>query len=207
MKDVVDKRTGSHEETRGDHLGIPDPFARFGASYPDHFTRKVFLADGSSVTIRAIKPEDAPLLVRFFEALSPQTVFFRFLARLKALPNQWVKYFTVIEYDRDVALVATRGNEESVHIEGVGRIMRHTGATDGELAVVVADDRQGLGLGRILVEDCIRYAAELGMRRVEGLIARDNGRALSLAEKLGFSVSREAGTDLCEVERRLDTTG
>jgi acetyltransferase len=155
------------------------------------------------VTIRAIKAEDAPLLVTFFNTLSPETVFFRFLAHLRALPLEWVRHFTVIEYDRDVALVATRKDEKGEHIVGVGRVMRHTGSIDGELAVVVADNRQGRGLGKILVEDCVRYSAELGMRRIWGVISRDNSRALALAEKLGFSISREAGGDLYEVERRL----
>jgi acetyltransferase len=207
VKDVAGQKTTSYEVGRGDYLGIPDPFARFRAPYPDHCTRKAFLADGSLVTIRAIKAEDAPLLVTFFNTLSPDTVFFRFLAHLRALPHEWVRHFTVIEYDRDVALVATRKDETGEHIVGVGRVMRHTGSTDGELAVVVADDQQGRGLGKILVEDCVRHSAELGMRRIWGVISRDNARALAMAEKLGFSIILEARGDLYEVERRLPPAG
>lgn len=56
--------------------------------------------------IRPIRPEDAPLLERLFDTLSPQSVYYRFFSPMEQLSHAMPARFTQIDYDREIALVA-----------------------------------------------------------------------------------------------------
>ena len=151
------------------------------------------LKDGTIVSIRPIRPEDAPLLVEFFNGLSEASIIFRFLGPLKTLPPEWVIHFTRIDYSQDVALVAVKEIESRERILGVCRIMRKPDSTRGELAVVIDDHWQGKGIGKILSQRCISIAKKLGMNSIWGIVSPQNKKFLALAKKLGFTVKIDPG--------------
>lgn len=182
---------------------IPGPFDIFEAPYPEHYRTTAVTKDGSLISIRPIRAEDAPLLVEFFNRLSKQTIFFRFLANLRSLPQDWLYHFTRIDYAQDVAMVAVKEIESRERVLGVCRIMRKPGSTRGEIAVVVDDHWQGKGIGKILLQRSIRIAKELGMRVLWGIVSSENQRFLAVAEKLGFSSKQDPGTDIYEIEMNL----
>lgn len=173
------------------------------APYPSHYRTRAFIKDGSLITIQPIKPEDGPRLVEFFNSLSEASVFFRFLDKLKALPEEWVAYFTRIDYDQNVAMVAMKEIESRERILGVCRIMRKPGSARGEMAVVVGDPWQGKGIGAILLERSLGIARDLGIKAVWGIVARENGKMLDLARKFGFSTQLDQEADLYEIEMHL----
>lgn len=181
---------------------VPERF-NVRAPYPSHYQTKAFLRDGVLISIRPIKPEDGPRLVEFFNSLSETSIFFRFLDNLRALPEEWVAYFTRIDYGRDVAMVATRGIESRERFLGVCRIMRKPGATRGEMAVVVGDQWQGQGIGTILVERSLSVARDLRIRAIWGIVARENRKMLDLARNFGFHVELDPEVDLYEIEMNL----
>lgn len=184
-------------------FNIPEPTDIFQAPYPTRYMSKADLKDGSVVSIRPIRPEDAPLLVEFFNGLSQASVIFRFLAPLKALPPEWVIRLTRIDYSEDVALVAVTELESRERILGVCRIMREPDSTKGELAVVVDDHWQGKGMGKILCRQSLRVAADLGMTSIWGLVSPRNKVFLTLAEKLGFATKLDPGAGLYEIDMNL----
>lgn len=161
------------------------------------------MRDSLTVFIRPIKREDAHLLVEFFRCLSPRTVFLRFLTNLQALPLEWVKEFTDIDYGRDVALVALEEADLQEKIIGVCRVMRKTGSTRGEIAAVVGDAWQDRGIGTILLERTIQVARELEMRTLWGLVSSDNARVIAMAEKYGFRLKEVSESGHCELELEL----
>lgn len=159
--------------------------------------------DGMAIFLRPIKPEDGALLVKFFNTLSPETIFFRFLSHLKTLPSEWVEHFTQIDYDREVAMIAVEQSDAEERILGVCRIMRSSGSTRGEAAVVVGDQWQGRGIGSLLLKECLRIAKELGMRTVWGLFDAENKKALRLAGKFGFAPKTHPELGTTELEMSL----
>lgn len=183
-------------------LDIRGPFNK-GAPYPSHYQTKAFLRDGALVWIRPIKAEDGSRLVEFFNSLSERSIFFRFLDNLRALPEKWVDYFTRIDYDRDVAMVAVQEIESRERILGVCRIMRKPGSTRGEMGVVVSDSWQGKGMGTILLERSLRVARDLGIKSIWGIVARENGKMLDLARKFGFSSELDHEANLYEIKLNL----
>jgi len=185
---------------------IPGPFDIFEAPYPAHYQTKAFTKDGSLISIRPIRSDDEALLLDLFNRLSKDTISFRFLADLKSLPGEWLHYFTRIDYAQDVAMVAVKEIESRERILGVCRVMRKPGSTRGEIAVVVADNWQGKGIGKILLQRSIRISKELGIRVVWGIVSSENKRFLAMAEKLGFSSKLDAEAGLYEIEMILTAT-
>ncbi len=178
----------------------PEPFDDSGAPYPLHYETRALAKDGSEIIMRPIKPEDAPLLVEFFNTLSQRTVFLRFFGELKELPPKWVRHFTRINYARDVAIIAVDELESREQILGVCRIMREGETTKGEYAVVVADAWQGRGIGIMLSEYSIKIARRLGTTSIWGIVSPDNSKMIDMARQLGFSVKMDEEAAVVQIE-------
>jgi acetyltransferase len=191
---------------RSDGIIFASPFSEGSceAPYPHLYEKTMFTRDGLSIFLRPIKPDDGPLLVNFFNTLSPETIFYRFLSHLKALPPEWVEHFTQIDYTHDVAMIAVERSGVGENILGVCRILRGRGSSRGEAAVVVGDQWQGRGIASLLLEECLRIAKDLGIETVWGVFDADNRKALLLAEKLGFSPRMHPELGSTELELRLE---
>jgi|GEM_PF-227908 len=183
---------------------FPGAFNVFQGRYPSKYEMKMFAKDGTKIRLRPIKPEDAPMLVDLFNSLSPSSVFFRFLRHLKCLPPAMLDHFTRIDYDHNVAMVALHRTDTGERMVGVCRVMRPYGSTKGEIAVVVADEWQGKGIGAKLMEVCIQISRELGMKSLWGLVSSRNTTIIALADKLGFTLKQDPEADTFEIEIELD---
>lgn len=168
--------------------------------YPVELEGALKLRDGSLVPVRPIRPEDAGLEKRFFDGLSAQSRYQRFLNQMAQLPQQMLARFTQLDYDRELALVAL--DPASGEFIGVGRYAPNPDGETAEFALTVADAWQGKGVGRALLEricDCARAA---GYRTLFGHILNANRDMLGLAEQLGFAHAGSDG-DLVTVARPL----
>jgi acetyltransferase len=86
-----------------------------------NYSARAILADGSSIRIRAIVPEDRDKLLDHFHRLSPESAYFRFMGPKKKLTEDDLDRFTIIDYVHDFGLVATRLRQGEERIIGVGR--------------------------------------------------------------------------------------
>jgi RimJ/RimL family protein N-acetyltransferase len=150
---------------------------------------RVTLRDGRSVTIRAIRPDDAAALQAAFARLSPEARYTRFMAALAQPPPATLQRAVHPVADRDRALVA-------VTDEGVGGTIvgsaRYLGTPDGEsceFAVTVADDWRAVGLASRMMKELVRDARARGLKRMEGFVLAANKPMLDLARHLGFEVA------------------
>jgi acetyltransferase len=157
--------------------------------YPADMTSVLHLVDGSSVTLRAIRPEDADMEQEFVRTLSQNSRYFRFMNTVRELTPAMLIRFTQIDYDREMAFVAVR-EEGGREIEiGVARYVTNPDAETCEFALVVADAWQGKGLGRRMLERLIEVARWRKLRSMEGHILAGNQPMLGLCKKLGFEIS------------------
>jgi acetyltransferase len=123
---------------RYDHMAIHP--------YPSHLISTWTVPDGTTVTIRPIKPEDAELEVEFVRRLSAETKYYRFMNTMRELPPAMVARLTQIDYDREMAFVATLEVDGVENEIGVCRYAVNPDGESCEFAVVVADDWQHRGL-------------------------------------------------------------
>jgi acetyltransferase len=168
----------------------PSPLHLVISPYPNQYEMTATTKGGLRLFIRPIKPEDAPLLEGLFNTLSEQSVYYRFFTPMKTLSRETIAYFTQIDYDRDIALVAIHKDKQGENILGVARLMTKPGGTDPEFAVTVGDPWQGKGVGAALMESLLNIAKERGVESIWGSVLGVNTHMLALARKLGFHISR-----------------
>ncbi len=166
--------------------------------YPAGQERQWPLKGGGLYTIRPIHPDDAEMLQGLVRGLSPESRYFRFASTLPELPMRMLARFTLIDYDREMALVAVvrqRLQEadgtvsESERIIGVSRVVTNPDGTSCEFALLVADDFIGQGLGSRLMLSIMEAARSQGLAEVMGLILTNNTPMLRLMAHLGFKVA------------------
>jgi acetyltransferase len=161
------------------------------APYPAELEESVRLLDGRTVTLRPIRPEDAEAHAAFFAKLSPEDVRRRFFAPIAALSAEQIARMTQIDYDREMAFIATApGPDGMAETLGVVRIVRDAAEPSGEFAVVVRSDLKWLGLGKLLMEKAIGWARAQGLRAITGEVLAENRPMLRFVEKLGFTLAR-----------------
>jgi acetyltransferase len=167
--------------------------------YPAELEGTLRLRDGREVRVRPIRPEDAGREQRFFDRLSDQSRYQRFMQYMRELPPKLLARFTQLDYDRELALVALWQDE----FVAVGRYTPNADGVTAEFALTVADDWQGKGLGRALLERLCETARAAGYRALVGHILEANRDMLELARHVGFTETHHSGTEV-SVARRLD---
>jgi acetyltransferase len=172
--------------------------------YPNQHTTTWTLADGKEIVIRAIRPEDEPLIEAHHRGLSEQSIRMRFFSMVKTLSRDSMIRLCHLDYAREMALVAEGKNDQGQReILGVSRYYMNPQTRAAEFAVIVSDAYQGKGLGQHLMERLIAVARERGVRQLVGSVLRDNQPMLTLAKELGFGEPKFIDRDVVQVELDL----
>lgn len=174
---------------------------------PRDFDEEVLLDPALSVRVRAIRPTDRAALASAFGRLSPETVYSRFLRFRKDLTPGELTSLTDVDFESHVALVAVVGAGGEERIVGSGRylVVESSGAPrTAELALTVADEYQGRGIGSALLERLAVVAISRGIARFEAVVRRGNEPVLHLLEESGFRVDRHTDLGTVRVFLRLD---
>lgn len=161
--------------------------------YPTQYVSRWTMKDGTEVTIRPIRPEDEPMLVTFHESLSDRTVYLRYLHLLKLsqrVAHDRLVRICFIDYDREMALVIETGDHKVV---AVGRLQKLAGTPEAELAILVSDQYQRVGIGSELIRRLIQVARDEKLERIRADILADNNTMQRIVAKAGFKLSREMG--------------
>jgi acetyltransferase len=172
--------------------------------YPTEYviTRKI---GGVEVTIRPIRPEDEPLMVKFHKTLSDRSVHLRYFGLVsleKRIMHERLRRVCFIDYDREIALVADLRNRGGTHqILGVGRLIKEHETNEAEFAVLISDPWQGKGFGSELLKLLVQIGRKEGLRRITGRISPENTTMKSVSEQVGFSLhfNREADEWFAEI--------
>ena len=143
------------------------------------------LPDGAPVLIRPIRADDKRMLTDGLRRLSDESVHRRFLTPKRSFSRAELRYLTEVDGRDHVALVAEHPSGPVRRLIAVARFVRL--AEDphaAEVAVTVADDWQGRGLGSMLSEQLASEARRLGIRRLTATMAADNVPAHRLMARL-----------------------
>jgi acetyltransferase len=159
-----------------------------------------FETKGETFTIRPIRPEDASAHAAFFTRLSPEDVRFRFFSPMRTLPPEQTARMTDVDYDREIAFIAVRENNETA---GVARLIRNdTDGTRAEFAIVIDAGAKRKGVATLLMRAIIDWGKTQGVILINGQILADNTAMLAFVRHLGFTVAHIPGeSDI--VEARL----
>ncbi|HYG98108.1 MAG TPA: bifunctional acetate--CoA ligase family protein/GNAT family N-acetyltransferase [Terriglobales bacterium] len=161
--------------------------------YPTQYVAEWKLKDGTPVTIRPIRPEDEPAMIKFHERLSDRTVYLRYFQPLKLsqrVAHERLTRICFIDYDREMALVVERADPASGEKEilAVGRLSRMHGVNEAECAVLVRDEYQHLGLGKELFRRSLEVARNEKIARVSSTMLAENREMRAICKRLGFEL-------------------
>ncbi len=174
-------------------------------------TEVVTLKDGTPATIRPIRPDDAAHLQDTFDHLSMETIYQRFHAFKKELPDEEALQLATVDYTTRMAFVALTQKNGREIIIGVARyaLADADNLEDAESAVVVQDEYQGRGLGKLLLGRLVRYARAKGIHHLRGYMQVGNNSMLNLVKSSGVAYQTrftegtwEIEIDLRELERQ-----
>lgn len=184
---ALDARIVLHDPTK--QKTIPQPAIR---PYPTQYVSRWTMKDGRTVTIRPIRPEDEPLMAEFHSTLSDRTVYLRYFASLSLstrIAHERLLRICFGDYDREMVLVAEHRDPRSgtSRVVGVGRLNKLRGSSsEAEVAVLVADECQGKGLGLELLRRVIDVARDENLTRVSSEMLMDNLAMQAISRKMGF---------------------
>jgi len=184
---VIDKEKVFTKHEPHEHLVI--------SPYPKKYEALWKLRDGRNVLLRPIKPEDEPLWLEMFQNFSEESIRYRFFQIIKDTPHEVRVRYCNIDYDRELGLVAELTEDGRRRILGVVRLIIDPDGKNGEIAFIVADPWQGLGLGSKMLDFMIEICKDKKLETIYGLMLPDNYRAIDLMKKMGFKIERlEDGT-------------
>jgi GNAT superfamily N-acetyltransferase len=181
-------QTSNHPAVAPRELDTESAWAAFARRGAAELAETRQLRNGASILMRAIQPDDMRRLQEFHERLSPDTIIMRYFRVAPVLYTRDARRLTHLDYDRRMALVATTGEGVDERIIGVVRY-EPVSETEAELAFVVEDSWQGLGISTALLARLLRYARQRGYTAMSAVTMATNVRMRDVLTHSGYSQS------------------
>jgi acetyltransferase len=175
--------------------------------YPLQYVSTWRARDGADFLIRPIRPEDEPLLVKFHEQLTTDTVYSRYFEHLGLSQRTTHERLTRVcfnDYDREIALVAEQDAQNGERrIVAVGRLSKEHALPEAEFSLLVGDPWQGRGLGSELLRRLVQIGRDEGLDLIwADMLASNNGMRRT-AQAVGFTLHDEPRQSTTRAELRL----
>ncbi|RJG01065.1 bifunctional acetate--CoA ligase family protein/GNAT family N-acetyltransferase [Noviherbaspirillum sedimenti] len=161
--------------------------------YPAEQEREWPLPGGGCYTLRPLHPSDGAMLQAFVRQLSHESRYLRFATAVSELSARMLARFTLIDYDREMALVAIHrdpGPDGAERVIAISRYITNPDSTSCEFSLVVADDFNGQGLGTRMMLSIMDVARSKGLKRIAGIVLNRNAPMLKLMRSLEFKVGK-----------------
>jgi acetyltransferase len=176
--------------------------------YPRQYVSSWTTRNGMQVTIRPIRPEDEPLMIKLHKTLSEASVFFRYFHLIKLsqrIAHERLTRLCFIDYDREMALVVDYQNPETGEHEilAVGRLSKLHGTSEAEFAILVSDRYQCQGLGSELLKRLLQVGRDEHLTLISAEILTENSAMQRVSEKLGFRIYPTADASVVRAEIRI----
>lgn len=159
------------------------------STIPDDLTSEFHTPGGRVVTIRPMRPEDAAIEQRFVCGLSAESRYLRFMDCMRELTPGLLERLTHVDFARDMALIAVVSDGANETEIGVARYGGSDDRKSCEFAIVVADDWQGTGLARHMMEMLIAAARRRGYQTMIGEFLADNRHMHHFVNHFGFKLT------------------
>lgn len=158
------------------------------------YVAKDRLKDGTPIIVRAIRASDKVLLQKIMNEVNAESRYFRFFCAKKRLTDDELAYFTEIDFDQHIALIVSLCDESESPI-AVGRYIALSdgnSAKSAEMALLVGDNYQRHGIGKILLNHLAHIALTKGVSEFVCYIMPENSKMLNFLRHCEYPVSQRA---------------
>ncbi len=164
------------------------------------------LRNGQAVTIRAIHQGDKGGVADTLRELSPESFYRRAFAPKRDLTDRELSQLTDVDFVNAVALVVLMKEANGERIVGGGRYVR-SGDARAEVAFLIDDTHQGLGIGSRIFKHLVLIAQASGIKQFEAEVLPTNDAMLRLFSGGGFPVTTSRSRDAVHVTIELLAAG
>ena len=168
--------------------------------YPEELETHRTTRGGLEVLLRPVRISDEPLLKDFFYSLSDQSMYRRFMSVRKDMPHERLQEFVVIDYTREIVLLASISHGETEEIVGVGQYGIDESSHTAEVAIAVEDAYHKQGIGTELLSYLTLLAKRHGLLGFTAEVLVENKPMLRLFEKMGFDLEKRIEDDVYELK-------
>jgi acyl-CoA hydrolase/GNAT superfamily N-acetyltransferase len=168
--------------------------------YPKELETYRTTKTGLEIFLRSVRISDEPLLKDLFYALSDNSLYRRFISRRKDMPHERLQEFVVVDYNKEVSLVATVKQDEKEIIVGLGQYAIDPNTHTAEVAFVVRDQYQNRGVGSEMLTYLTLLAKRQGLLGFTAEVLVENRPMLHLFEKMGFLMDKRTEEQVYELK-------
>ncbi len=170
-----------------DQAFIPGKKGEYPAELETYRTTKT----GEEIFLRPAKISDEPLIKDFFHGCSDESLYSRFMSVLKSMPHERLQEFSVIDYTRDMVILAIfKEGEEKEVVVGVGQYSIDETSHTADAAFAVRDQYQGRGIGTVLLSYLTYLAQKRGLLGFTADVLFDNVSMQRVFEKMGYDMKK-----------------
>jgi acyl-CoA hydrolase/RimJ/RimL family protein N-acetyltransferase len=151
--------------------------------YPDHISYTKTFKGGADIRFRAMRPSDEEAMRRFFYRCSREMIFYRFFYSIKTMRHDKMQEYVNIDNEKELSIVGFVGKKGAGKMIAEARLIKEEDSDFGEVAFLIDESYQGVGVGSYLIELLIEEGQK---RRLSGLTAQvlsDNRAMIKVFEK------------------------
>lgn len=169
-------------------------------AYPVEEVRDATLRDGRRVTVRPTRGGDAAALQALFYHLRPEDVRTRFFRQLRSLTDEMAQHLAGVGYEQEMAFAAVVGEPESERIVGTSSYFLDPRTGLADVAYMVDQEWQGVGLGTLLQARTIEYARAHGIRGLTADVLVSNAAMLAVFRRSGCQLTSHLADGVIELQ-------
>jgi acyl-CoA hydrolase/GNAT superfamily N-acetyltransferase len=158
--------------------------------YPEALETYRTTKTGLEILLRPVKISDEPLLKEFFHCLSDESLYRRFFSARQDLPHDLLQRFAVIDYTKQMVILAVISLEPKEEIVGIGQYWIQEEMHTADVAFAVRDDYHNKGIGYELFQYLFHLAKRRGLLGFTADVLMDNRAMMRLCRKMGLEVLR-----------------
>lgn len=165
--------------------GLGDRFMVVGEEF---MRTSHLLENGTQVSFRSIRSTDEPYMRDLLYDLSQETIYYRFMGQQQRFTHRQIQDFVYIDHRHDVALVGTVPEAHGEDIIAVGRYYLNERNNMAEVAFVIRDGWQNMGMGSFMFRHLMTIAKRNGIAGFTAEVLRDNRRMQAIFNHSGYKV-------------------
>lgn len=180
------------EEAKRLHLIYPDQAFIPGikGEYPEDLEAKRITRAGLHLLLRPVKISDEPMLKEFFYSLSDESMYQRFISTRRDIPHEILQELVAVDYFTKMVLVAVREDRGKQLICGLGQYGMNSDTYTADVALVVRDDCQKMGVAWELLYYLTYLARRQGILGFTAEVLAGNEPVFRLFKKMGYQTSK-----------------
>jgi acyl-CoA hydrolase/GNAT superfamily N-acetyltransferase len=196
-----DDRPGLIEQAKAENILYADQIyiAESAHLYPSEISTRHTFKGGTTVRFRAIRPSDEEEMRRLFYRFSDKAVYYRYFSPIKTMPHAKMQQYVNVDFRETLSIVGLAGDTGEGQIIAEARFVKHPGKPYGDVAFVVDEKYQGIGIASYLYAKLIRLAKERGLQGFTADVLTSNKSMMKVFEKGGQVVKANLSSGVYEL--------